>query len=98
MTIFQKLPFFGTFFRFFQKWDLAASWGFLRCNQCIKTLHLSYQTSPYDDFHFLAYNGFLQFFRPLVTGVKRKNVILKKKSVFLWHKAYKTTRARKSLE
>ena len=64
------------------------------CNQCNKTLDLSYQTSPYNDFHFLAYNGFLQFFRPLVAGVKRKNFIIKKIfSVFLWHKAYKNTRA-----
>ena len=58
---------------------MAVFLAFLRnCNQCIKTLHLSYQTSPYNDFHFLAYNGFLHFFRPLVAGVKRKNFILKK--------------------
>ena len=70
MTIFQKLPFFGSFSCCFFKWDLAESWGFLRCNQCIKTLHLSYQTPPYDDFHFSTYNGFLEIFRPLVGGSK----------------------------
>ena len=36
--------------------------GILRCNQCIKTLHLGYQTHPYNNLHFLAQNGFLQFF------------------------------------
>ena len=30
----------GSWF-FFPKWDLAESWGFLRCNQCIKTVYLS---------------------------------------------------------
>ena len=45
---------------------------FLRCNQCIHTLHLNYQTPPYDGFIFLGYNQFLQFLRPLVPGVKRK--------------------------
>ena len=55
---------------------------FSRCNQCIKTLNLSYQTCPYNDFHFLAYNWFLQYFRPLVAGVKRKNFILKKYTQF----------------
>ena len=39
---------------------------------CIKTLHLSYQTPPYDDFHFSTYNGFLEIFRPLVGGVKNQ--------------------------
>ena len=29
---------------------------FLRCMQCVLALHLSYQTHPSDDFHFLAYN------------------------------------------
>ena len=75
---FKNDHFFCAFSWFLKKWDLAESWGFLRCNQCIKTLHLSYQTPPYDDFNFLAYNGFLQFCRPLVAGVKRKNFILKK--------------------
>ena len=74
----KKLPFFGFFSWFFKKWHLAGRWGSLRCNQCIKTLHLSYQTSAYNDFHFLAYNGFLQFFRPLVARVKRNFFILKK--------------------
>jgi hypothetical protein len=55
---------------FFQKWDFAESWGFLRCDQCIKTLHLSYQTARKHDFHFLPYNGVVRFFRPLVRGVK----------------------------
>ena len=55
---------------FFRKWDFAESLGFLRCNQCIKTVHLSYQTAIYDDFHFSLYNGGVLFFRPLVGGVK----------------------------
>ena len=39
-------------------------------------------------------NGFLQFFRPLVAGVKHQIFISRKIfSVFLWHKAYKITRA-----
>ena len=68
--------------------------GFLDCNQCIKTLHLSYQTHPYDNFHFLGYNGFLQSFRPLVQGVKHEFFSSRKiVSVILWHKAYKITRA-----
>ena len=75
---FSKMTIFGSFSWFFKKWDLAESWGFLRCNWCIKTLHLSYQTSPYNDFNFLGYNGFLQFFRPLVAGVKHKKKIKKK--------------------
>ena len=45
---------------FLKKWDLAESWGFLCCNQCIKALNLSTQTPPYDDFHSLGYNWFLQ--------------------------------------
>ena len=31
--------------------------GFLRCNQCIKTLHLSYQTAQSDDFKFFTWYG-----------------------------------------
>ena len=37
---------------FFQKWSIKTSSGFWRCNQCIKTLLLSYQTSISDYFHF----------------------------------------------
>ena len=61
----QKMAFlknghFGLFFLIFSKTGLCRALGFfLRCNQCIKTLHLSYQTPRYDDFHFLAYNGSL---------------------------------------
>ena len=45
----------GDFFLiFFPKWDFAERWGFLHYNQCIKTLHLSYQTPPYNDFPFSA--------------------------------------------
>ena len=52
------------------------------------TIFLSYQTSLYDDFHFLAYNGFfLQFFRPLVAGVKRKKLGKKGREWhFFWQK------------
>ena len=37
---------------FFQKLSIQMSSGFLRCNQCIKTLLLSYQTLPSGNFHF----------------------------------------------
>ena len=72
MVIFEKWSFWAIFLDFFPKWDFKESWGFLRCNQCIEPLHLSYQTPPLDDFHFLAYNWFLEIFRPLVGGVKNK--------------------------
>ena len=65
--------FWGIFLIFLGNWTLQRA-GVLCCYQCIKTLYLSYQTSPYDDFHFLAYNWFLQFLRPLVAGVKRKDL------------------------
>ena len=98
-VIFEKIVFFLDFSWFFQQQYIAKSWGFLCCNQCIQTLHLSYQTPPYDDFHFSGYNGFLQFFRPPVPGVKRKILfIFKIFSVFLWHKAYKTVQKRTSVE
>ena len=49
----KKCPMFLDFFDgqvlFFQKWSSEMSSGFLRCNQCIKTLHLSYQTALSDD-------------------------------------------------
>ena len=56
-TIFSEMQFFWDFSCFFQKWDFAKSWGYLRYNQCIKTLNLSYQTTHYNDFHCLPYNG-----------------------------------------
>ena len=37
---------------FFQKRSIETSSGFLRFNQCIKTLLLSYQTLPSGNFHF----------------------------------------------
>ena len=54
MDIFEKMVIFGGFSWFFQKQDFAESWGFLRCNQFIKTLHLSYQTTRYHDFLLFA--------------------------------------------
>ena len=41
---FWKKCIFYVFFSFFQKWDFAERWGFLRCNQCIKTLHWRHMT------------------------------------------------------
>ena len=70
MVIFEKWSFWAIFLDFFQNGTLQSAGVFLRCNQCIKTLCLSYQTSPFGDFHFLAYNGFLRFCRPLVGGSK----------------------------
>ena len=46
----------------FQQRYIAKSWGFFHCNQCILTLYLSYQTTPYNDFNFLGFNGFFFFF------------------------------------
>ena len=75
---FSKMTIFWRFSWFKKKnWTLQRAGFFLCCNQCIKTLHLSYQTLPYEDLHFLGYNAFSQFFRP---------------PVFLWHMAYKITR------
>ena len=56
----------SNFWRLFPKWDSAESWGFLRCNLCIKMV----QTPTYDDFNFWGNNGFLHIFRPLVRGLK----------------------------
>ena len=96
--IFEKIVIFWGFSWFFQQRYIEKSWGFLRCNQCIQTLHLSYQTPPYDDFHFSGYNGFLQFFRPPLPGVKHNFFFFVKIfSVFLWHKAYKTIQKRTSV-
>ena len=93
MVIFEKWSFWVIFLDFFRNGTSQRAGVFLRCNQCIKTLRLSYQTSPYDDFNFLGHNGFLHFFRPLVAGVKHQIFCSRKIfSVFLWHKAYKITR------
>ena len=84
----------AVFLDFFRNGTLQRTGVFLSCNQCIKTLHLSYPTPPYNNFNFLGYNGILQFFRPLVAGVKHQIFISRKIfSVFLWHKAYKITQA-----
>ena len=42
---------------FFQKRSIEMSSGFLRCNQCIETLLLSYQTLPYGNFNFSLFQG-----------------------------------------
>ena len=49
--------FFDDQVSFFQKWSSEMSSGFLRCNQCIKTLLLSYWTSLSGDFHFHLCKG-----------------------------------------
>ena len=49
----------------------CTEWRFLSCNQCIQTLHLSYQTPPYDEFHFLGLMGFYNFLDP---PYREKNV------------------------
>ena len=85
-NIFSKMPIFYSFSWFFQKWDFVESWGFLRCNQCIKTLHLSYQMTLSDDFHFSPYNGGVRFFRPPVGGVKIQFWHFFKIILFLIHK------------
>ena len=90
--LFWKMVIFDSFSWFFPEWNFAEIRGFLRCSQCIKTLHLSYQTPPYDDFQFLGYNGFLQFFTPLVAVVKHQ-ILISIFLAFLWHKAYKITPA-----
>ena len=91
MVIFEKFSFWAIFLDFFQNGTLQRAGVFLRCNQCIKTLHLSYQTPPFDHFYFSAYNGFLQFFRPLVGGVKNYFFKFSKLiPVLIWQKASKT--------
>ena len=96
---FSKMTIFCAFSWFFKKWDLAESWGCLCCNQCIKTLHLSYQTPPYDDFNFSTYNEFLKIFRTPVGGVKNQFWKFWKFFSFLvWQKASKTTSPGKSSE
>ena len=92
---FSNMTIFWRFFLIFKEMGPCRGLGFfLHCNHCIKMLHLSYQTPPYNDFHFLGFNGFLQFFRPLVAGAKHQQKKSRKLfSVFLQHKAYKITRA-----
>ena len=90
--LFSKMTIFGNFFLIFKDMGPRRELGgFLRCNQCIKTLNFSYQTPPYDNFHFLGWNGFLQFVRPLVAGVKHKKK--SKKNILSFLLAYKITRA-----
>ena len=90
IVIFEKWSFWAIFLAF-SKMGLCRALGFLRCDQCIKTLNFSYQTPPYDDFHFLAYNGLLRFFRPLEGGLKNKfSKFSKLFSALLWQKATKT--------
>ena len=99
IVIFEKWLFLTIFLDFLQNGTLQRAGIFLRCIQCIKTLHLIYQTPPYDDFYFLGKKGFLQFFRPPVAGVEHKIFISRKIfSVFLWHKAYKITRGKPILD
>ena len=69
IQFFQKCDFLWVSW-FSQKWDFAESWSFLWCNQYIKTLHLRYQMTILDDFHFLPYNGGVCFFKTPVGGVK----------------------------
>ena len=55
MSIFFGL--FDGFVLFFQKLSVEMCSGFLFCNQCIKTLFLSYQKSPTDNFIFYLCKG-----------------------------------------
>ena len=41
----------------FSKIVLQNEFCFLHCNQCIKTLHLSYQTALSEDFQFHSFKG-----------------------------------------
>ena len=73
---FQKWIFFsknyhiGVFSWFFQQRYIGKSWGFLRCNQCVLALHLSYQTPQSDDLNLLA---LLEFFVICLTGMHRSS-------------------------
>ena len=46
----------GSILFFFQNGPKNQFW-FLRCNQCIKMLHLSYQVAIYNDFHLMVFRG-----------------------------------------
>ena len=70
LPFFQKCPFFVVFLDFFRNGTSQRAEVFLRCDQGITTLHLSYQTARWRDFHFSPYNGGVRVFRPLVRGVK----------------------------
>ena len=70
--LFLKVVFFFAFFPdFFRKATLQRAEVFLCFNQCIKTLHLGYQTTLQHGFHFLPYNEEVRFLRPPVGGVKQ---------------------------
>ena len=69
-----KMYFFCGFYKKNSEMGLCRELGFLRCNQCIKTVHLSYQTAIYDDLIFLLYNGGFAFSDP---GTEGKNSVLK---------------------
>ena len=49
---------FLDFSRLFQQWYIAKSLCFLRCFQCIQTLHLSYQTPFYNDLNLTIFYNF----------------------------------------
>ena len=57
-------------FAFIQKNSIKMSSGFLRCNQCIKTLLLSYQTSPSHNFIFHLCKGRAVFEKKVPTCQK----------------------------
>ena len=74
---FFKWSLLGVFLDFFSNGTLHRVKVFLRCNQCVLVLHLSYQIPPTNNFHFSAYNSFFSssnFQTPRTGGVLKKNV------------------------
>ena len=90
---FWKNGHFWEFFLIFSSTVHCTELRFLRCNQCVLALRLSYQTPPNNDFHFLAYYGFFfvrgvfetknVFFCIFLTGMYRSSDLAGSKHNFL---------------
>ena len=67
---FSKITIFCSFFLFLKKWDLAESWGFCVVISVSKRFIWAIKHPRTMIFIFWVIIGFLQFFRPLLSGVK----------------------------
>ena len=99
MVIFEKWKFLAIFLDFFQNGTSQRAGVFCVVISASKRFIWAIKHPHQMIFIFWLIMGFLQFYRPLVAGVKCENFVLKKIfSVFIWHKASKNSRARKSLK